>query len=72
MLLPRVGVGKRHGPVRSSIRRRSLHSRGHRFSGGFLLTQVGAAALFARFFVILVGAKFFLHPASFDQLFETA
>jgi len=40
------------------------------FPGGLLFAQLGSAPLFAGLLIILVGAQFFLHPASLDEFLE--
>jgi len=45
---------------------------GQGLASGLLLAEFGPSALFAGFFVVLVGAQFFLHATAFDELFEPA
>jgi hypothetical protein len=37
-----------------------------------LFPQLGPASLFTWFFIVLASPQLFLHPASLDQLLETA
>jgi hypothetical protein len=49
-----------------------LGSHRTRFVGSLRFAEAGAAAEFAGFLVVLMGAKFFLHAAALQELFEAA